>query len=117
MIQLSLDESKIITFALVPYTPDATVIEMAAAQPDDQRKAGEYDKVKLLPQLQILNRKDLSVIATSVLTVDELMALLLLGKSIGASLKNIEDVVDKHYDQYREFVLRASAAAAAKGGP
>lgn len=101
MILLKLDEDKVISFALVPYLPSDDVIAMAADQPQ-----GDYDKVKLLPQLQILRRSDLTVINSATLTPHELKCLLYLGRAIGKSLESMTEIVDSNFEEYRVMVKR-----------
>lgn len=103
MITLAIDAKKVITLALVPFVPTAEVIAMSAGV------QGDYDKVKMLVQIQIMSYPEMNVIASALLTIDELKAFLHLGRAVGMSVDAIASVVDVKFEDYRKLVVERSS--------
>jgi hypothetical protein len=100
VIPLELDKEKVITIATVPYIPNRAIMEMAQlAGP------GDYDKIKVLPQLQILRAGTLSVIEGVIMTPAELSQLFHLAQAVGRSLGDQAIAMDQHWDRYRKMVV------------
>lgn len=100
MIQLDIDK-KIITLAMVPYIPNDAVIEMATGL------NGDYDKVKIMVQLQIMD-KDMNVETSALMSIDELKTLLHLGRAVGMSIDAMSDTLDQKFEEYRKSVREKS---------
>lgn len=95
---LSEIDDKVLTLAILPYVPNDQVIEMATGV------AGDHDKVRLVVQLQILRRDGLEVESAMLLSMENLSALLHLGRAVGKSLPDMTKTVDGWFEEYRHKV-------------
>lgn len=111
MILLEIDKDKVLTIAMVPMPPNEYVINVAAGM----EEKGDYDRVKLIPQIQILKRDGLRPLECVTLTPDELMAFLHLARAVGKTLEKSADIVNENFNDYRKYVM-AKAARASKVG-
>lgn len=98
MITLDIDSKKVITLAMVPFVPSEQVMQMSAGV------KGDFDKVKMIVQLQILSYPELNVLSSAMLSLDELKTLLHLGRAIGMSVDGVADILDVKFDDYRKIV-------------
>lgn len=108
MILLDIDENKVIAFAMVPYTPDENVIQMSAGVP------GDHDKLKMIPQLQIMDRNTMKVLESAMLTPGELEKFIYEGMAVLRGIDGATDSVDGFFEAYRAKVRKR--AAQAQGG-
>ncbi len=98
MITLAIDAKKVITLAMVPFVPTEQVMQMS-----DGIK-GDFDKVKMIIQLQIMSYPELNVLASAMLNMDELKVLLHLGRALGMSVDAVAEAVDTKFEDYRKIV-------------
>lgn len=101
MILLEIDKEKVLSLAMVPYTPSVNLVQMAA-----EHGYPEGDRVKMIPQLQILRRSDLSVIYAVLLTPLELAQLGHLVRALGKSLDATSKIVDDNFEDFRKFARK-----------
>jgi hypothetical protein len=93
---------KFVTFAMVFVTPGQDVLQAAADLADDLLPESKgMQHVQPMVQMQILD-KDMNILETAILDSKSLTHFLVSGKAVGKEAVKMGDLVDTHFDAYRE---------------
>ncbi len=104
MIPLRIDPTKLISLGLVMMPPDDVILDLVAKTPGAEN--GDFDKIRSLIQLQILDRDNFRVRDSAILAPDELIKLMYLAKAVGSQSESIAAMIDKEFAGYKNKIKK-----------